>query len=97
MTYKVRYLDAVRHDRDDIREYLTKYSTTAAKRLFDKIKSRMELVKTNPYIYKSYDRRPQFRVMVVEDYLVFYKVVEESKIIEVHHIFHGMIDIEKYL
>jgi plasmid stabilization system protein ParE len=32
--------------------------------------------------------------MVVEDYLVFYRVSEKDKVIEVHHILHGMKDIE---
>ena len=97
MKYSVKYLETVRHDRDAIKAYLDQYSTTAAKKLFDKIKGKMELVKTNPYMYVSYERRPQFRRIVVDNYLLFYKVIEESKIIEVHHIFHGMIDVEQYL
>ena len=97
MKYIVKYLETVRHDRDAIKAYLSKYSATASKRLFDKIKRKMELVKTNPYMYEAYERRPQFRKMVVEDYLVFYKVNEDSKVIEVHHVFHGMIDIDKKL
>ena len=97
MKYKVKYHETVRHDREVIKTYLDQYSTTAAKRLFDRIKSNMEHVKANPYIYEQYKRRPQFRRMVVWDYLVFYKVIEESKEIEVHRIFHGMIDIEQFL
>ena len=57
----------------------------------------MEYVKENPYMYKSYERRPQFRQMVEEDFLVFYKVNEREKVVEVHHIIHGMMDIEKHL
>ena len=87
MQYKAKYLITVIYDRDAIKAYLDQYSPAAAKRLFDKIKSNMELVKENPYMYEVYERRPQFRRMVVEDYLVFYKVKEEERIIEVHHIF----------
>ena len=97
MKYSVKYLETVRRDRDAIKAYLGQHSTTAAKRLFDKIKDKMELAKTNPYMYVSYERRPQFRRIVVDGYLLFYKVVEESQTIEVHHIFHGMIDVEQYL
>ena len=97
MKYSVKFLETVRHDRNVIKAYLDRYSTTAAKRLFDKIKGKMELVKNNPYMYVSYERRPQFRRIVVENYLIFYKVIEETKIIEVHHIFHGMMDVEQYL
>ena len=97
MKYSVKYLETARHDRNLIKAYLDQYSATAAKRLFGRIKSKIELVKTNPYMYKSYARRPQFRCMVVNDYLVFYKVNEESSILEVHHILHGTMDIEQYL
>ena len=97
MRYTVRYLETVRRDREAIKAYLSQYSTTAAMRLFEKIRNKMELVKSNPYMHKSYEGRPQFRRMVIEDYLIFYKVIETSKTIEVHHIFHGTRDIEQHL
>ena len=95
MKFKAKYLATARQDRATIKSYLDQYSTNAAKRLFDKIRHRIELAKENPYMYEAYKRRPQFRRIVVDDYLVFYKIDEESKIIEVHHILHGMIDIEQ--
>jgi len=97
MKYRVNYLITAKHDREIIRAYLGQYSVTAAKRLFGMIKTKMDHVKENPYIYEAYERRPQFRRMVVEDYLLFYKVNEEDSIIEVHHILHGMMDIEQHL
>ena len=95
MKYKAKYLITVGYDREVIKAYLNQYSPVAAKRLFDKIKSNMELVKENPYLYEAYERRPQFRRMVVEDYLLFYKVKEEEKTIEVHHILHNSMNIEQ--
>jgi len=95
MKYRVRYLITARHDREAIKSHLKEFSTTAALRLFEKIKRKMEYVKINPYIYEVYERRPQFRRMVVEDYLVFYHVNNVEKIIEVHRILHGMMDIQK--
>lgn len=97
MGYRVKYLITAKHDRETIKAYLNQFSVAAAKKLFDRIKHNMELVKKNPYMYESYERRPQFRRMVVGDYLVFYKISEQEKTIEVHHILHGMIDLEQYL
>ena len=97
MKYKARFLITARYDREAIKAYLNHYSLIAAKRLFDKIKSNLELVKENQYMYKAYKRRPQFRIMTVEDYLVFYKVREEEKIIEVHHILNSTMNIEQCL
>ena len=95
--YRVKYFETVRTDRAVIKAHLDQFSQPAAKRLFGKIRSRMELVKHNPYMYKAYNRRPQFRVMVVDDYLVFYKVDDEEKTIEVHRVLHGMMDIEQQI
>jgi len=97
MKYKAKYLTTARQDREAIKTYLKQYSSTAAKKLFEKIKSNMEYVKDNPFMYEAYERRPQFRRMVVGDYLVFYKVIEDDRIIEIHHILHGMTDIEQQL
>jgi addiction module RelE/StbE family toxin len=97
MKYRVKYLVTARNDREVIRKYLNQYSLTAFQRIFGKIKSNMELVKNNPDMYETYERRPQFRRMVVEDYLVFYKVNEADKTIEVHHILHGAMDIEQHI
>jgi len=97
MKYRVKYLITARQDRETIKAYLDQYSATAAKRLFDTIKKKMDHVKENPFIYEAYERRPQFRRMVVDDYLLFYKVIEKDSLIEVHHILHGMMDIERQL
>ena len=95
MKYKVKYLITAKRDREVIKAYLDQFSLTAAKSLFSKIINKMELVKENPYMYRAYERRPQFRRMVVGDYLVFYKVNEAIKEIEVHRIFHGSMDVEQ--
>ena len=97
MKYKAKYLITAKHDREAIKVYLDQFSSTAAKKLFDRIRSRIEYVKENPYMCEVYKRRPQFRKMVVGDYLVFYKVNEDESMVEVHHIFHGMTDIEHHL
>jgi len=97
MKYRAKYLITAKQDREAIKKYRDQYSLTATGRLFSKIKSKVELAKENPYAYPAYERRPQFRRIVAGDYLVFYKVNEKEKTIEVHHILHGMVDIVQYL
>ena len=95
MKYGAKYLITAKQDREAIKTYLNQFSTKAAARLFAKIKRNIEYAKTNPYIYEVYERRPKFRRMVVEDYLVFYQVNESEKFIEIHHILHAVIDIQR--
>lgn len=97
MKYRVRYLSTAREDRETIKRHLNQFSSTAFRRLFTKIKRNMVLVKENPEIYEVYNRRQQFRRMVVGDYLVFYRVNEAEKIIEVHRMLHGAMDIERLI
>ena len=94
MKYKAKYLSTARKDREEIKAYLNQFSSKAYARLVGKIRRNIEYAKTNPYMYEVYERRPKFRRMVVEDYLVFYKINESERLIEVHHILHGMIDIQ---
>jgi len=94
MKYRVKYLITAKQDRETIKTYLNQFSTTAYTRLVAKIKRNIEYAKSNPYMYEVYERRPNFRRIIVEDYLVFYKVNEYERLIEVHHILHGMIDIQ---
>jgi addiction module RelE/StbE family toxin len=97
MKFKVKYFTTAKQDREEIKQYLNQFSSSASGRLFSKIRHRMEHAKENPYMYRAYESRPQFRCITVEDYLVFYKVNEMTKTLEVHHILHGMINIEQNL
>jgi len=97
MKYKAKFLITAKQDRLIIKEHLNKYSTQAYTRLISKIKRNIEYAKSNPYMYEAYERRPKFRRMVVEDYLVFYQINEKDKLIEIHRILHGMIDIQNVI
>ena len=55
MKYKVRYLETTRSDREMIKAHLDQYSKAAAKRLFNRIRSKMELVKQNGIYRRIYD------------------------------------------
>ena len=50
-----------------------------------------------PKMHPVYEDFPDFRKIVMEDYLVFYLVNEEKKIIEIHRLIHGKIDLKKQL
>jgi len=51
----------------------------------------------NPELYPIYEDFPEFRRIVVEDYLVFYTINERTENIEVHRLVYGKMDVPKQL
>ena len=48
-------------------------------------------------MYVKYEDNTAYRKMVALDYLVFYKVLEAERIVEIHRVLYGMRDINAYL
>jgi len=61
------------------------------------LKTQIAKLKTNPFLCEKYQERPAYRRMVVGDYLVFYKILEDKKQIEIHRILHGSRKISRYI
>ncbi len=94
MKYRVKWLPDAKHNLDEARKYLEQFTPPAYKRIFGKIKNNIELVRVHPYMYEAYKRRGKYRRMVVEDYIVFYRVLELEREIEVVRILHCAMDID---
>ena len=97
MNYKAVFLPEARGDSEEIREYLSQYYESTVRNFFALLKKRINSIKSNPFIAPPYLERPSYRRLVVEDYLVFYKVDEDKKLIEIHRILHGSRDISRYV
>ncbi len=97
MKYSIEWHDTAYEDSEAVRRHLDQFSETAFSRIMKKIISNMELIKVHPYMYEAYERRSKYRRMVVEDYLLFYKVFEAERRIEVVRILHSAMDIEGQL
>jgi len=93
MKYRIQYLPETVTDREEIRAYLSLYYKSTAKKFFSLLKERIAQLKEIPYSCPVYEDDPDYRRMVVGDYLVFYMVNEEKKTVEIHRIFHGSQDI----
>ena len=97
MNFKITFLPESKDDAKEIRKYLEQFYKGTAKKFFTLLKKHINSLKSNPYINQQYPERPSFRRLVVGDYLVFYKVVEEKKLVEIHRILHGSREIDRYL
>ena len=97
MIYRLRYLPDTVTDREELREYLSQYYAGTVRRLFALLKKSAARLKKWPYSCPVYEDDPDYRKLVVGDYLVFYMVNEDEKTVDIHRIFHGTRDIRRHL
>ena len=88
MSYKVAYLDESKQDMKDIAVYLSQYYPNTARRFSEKVKKQILLLKNMPYMHPAYESDSFFRRMIVGDYLLFYSVNEERRLVIIHRIIH---------
>ena len=97
MKYKLIFLPQARNDAEEVRKYLSQYYSGTVEKFFALLKKRINSLRINPYIYEQYHERSSYRKLVANDYLVFYKVNDDQKRVEIHRILHGSREIERYL
>ena len=97
MKYRIKYLPETVTDREEIRDYLSQYYASTVKEFFALLKEKTAQSRGFHYSYPQYVDDPDYRRLVVGDYLVFYMVNEDNKIVEIHRIFHGSRDIKRHL
>jgi plasmid stabilization system protein ParE len=91
--YKIQYMDSVEHDVLAI-ENNPKIDSRTFLKIEKDIEARIASLDTMPLRYPVYLHRPQYRVTGVHKYVIFYKVTENPKTVEIHRILHGARDIE---
>jgi len=96
MNYQIKYLPETAIDRAEIKAYLDKYYESTVRNFFVLLKERIGQLKEFPYSCPTYEDDPDYRKLVVGDYLVFYMVNEADRIVEIHRIFHGSQDIKRH-
>ena len=97
MKYRIRFLPETVTDRKEIKIYLSQYYESTVTEFFRLLKEKIARLREFPYACAAYDDDPDYRKLVVGDYLVFYMVNEEQKTVEIHRIFHGSRDIRRHL
>jgi addiction module RelE/StbE family toxin len=90
--YTVRYLKIALSDIKEIKKYNKRYSKKYQLDLINSLRKRCELLSENPFLFPTYQYNQSFRKMVVGDYLIFYKVSEDARLVSVYRILHGRRD-----
>jgi len=96
MRYKAIYLPVA--DRDIIRidDALMEYPNKA-KRIFQEMDSKVTDLEIMPYMWPVYQAKPEYRRMILEDHLLFYKVDEDENKVRIYRILYDKMDIPEHL
>lgn len=92
--YKIEFSSEARKDLKDTISYIADnlQEHNSAKKLSNKIKENIYNLSENPKIYEVIDdiflKKLQLRKCIVDNYLIFYKVIDEEKIIQIVRIMY---------
>ena len=88
MAYDVVFLDRAKQDISDMIDTLIDDYPDAAVRKYEKIIDAAKRLQDNPYLYEEYRFRKSYRRIVIEDYLVFYQVDDEKRVVKIYRILY---------
>ena len=95
LMYKLEYLPVAKRDIVDIAIYISHElsNPTASEKMISKIIKAIDKLKGSPYLSRvHYPIRPlkyEYRRLIVQNYLVFYYVNEEKKLITVARVIYA--------
>ena len=101
--YEINYLPTARQDMFDLMLYIADalHAPDSALRIVDAMDTSIERLATFPYAFPVYRLiRPlatEYRMLPVENYNVFYTVLEKEKRVEIHRILYAKMDVTKKL
>ena len=87
--YKIQLLDRAYDDLVELIELLSNYYPNTAVKKYDAIMDAISKLSHFPNMCEVYWKRPQFRLLSVENYLIFYQVNESEKMVEVYRILYA--------
>jgi len=96
MKYDVVYLPIANRDILRIDDALIDYPNKA-KRIFQEMETKVADLEEMPYMWPVYQAKPEYRRMIIEDHLVFYKVDEVEYKVRIFRILYDKMNIPEYL
>jgi len=97
MTYKIKYLPLAVQDLNDIARYLSSFYPETARRVLKEMREKITKLGDTPKMCELYRLDSTYRRMVVDQYLVFYRINDENKVVEIHRILRGSWNLPQYL
>ncbi len=95
--YKVLLLEPELDDLSIIKTFLEQFSEEAPERVLRLLIDRIRDLSRMPMRYPIYEKNAAFRRLVADDYLVFYKVFNSTKTVEIRRVLHHAVNIGRML
>lgn len=98
--YTVEYLDIFKRDLKGIADFMAINldNKNAAHMFLKEVDEKIELLKSNPEMYQQYDfikkLKNKFRYFMINNYIVFYEVNKEKRIITLHRVVYKKMNIK---
>jgi plasmid stabilization system protein ParE len=97
MAYEILLLKRAVKDIDEICLYLSQFYPGTVGRFLDSLEKGFENLAMNPQMYAEYFGNRKYRRMVVQNYLVFYRIFDNSRCVRVYRILHGKQDVSSFI
>ncbi len=95
--YRIDFLPDAELDLQAIDEHLSQFSESAPAKFFEELTRILDILRNMPYAFVEYPDNVKYRRAFVFDYLLFYKIIEETHVIQIHAIWHGAMDIRQHI
>ena len=89
MAYEVKLLGLAEIDLDEICQYLSQFYHGTPGKFLDVLEKAFENVSFNPKMFPKYEYNREYRKIVTNDFIVFYRENEENNLVSVYRILHG--------
>jgi plasmid stabilization system protein ParE len=95
MSYKAVFLPL--EDKRNIKTYLGRFYPSTPKKFIAALKAKIAAVKEMHVMYPVYADNPAYWKITVSNYLMFYKINEAQKTVEIHRILPGSWDLARIM
>lgn len=93
--YKIKFVEVAEYELNEIYDYIywRLSSPINAKKFIEKIYSKLEFLKFNPYIYQTlfYQKNQdyKYRKIPIDNFLIIYSINEKENIVNILHIYYA--------
>ena len=93
---EIRWTEEAVHWLQEIHEYISKDNVKIANKVVNEIFEKVQILKEFPKVGYKYENRENVRILLYGHYRIAY-LIKDSGDIDILGVFHGALDIERYL